>query len=266
MENYEYILTTQSVQNEDGSFFNPHELISVPEDKAKELAKTGQAIRIDTRVMDELQRKVRRAIKQAKKSIREMRESDNPYYHDPAVLDYEIKRVEDALDREVNEINEQWKRERQQMIDEATDIAANYTVRVSSSDRDKAEVIVSDFLFGSETGNKADALSDFQARLASASPSVLQAIKARYADIKRTLDTHFNTLDAVVTMSAINRQPKEKLVKIAVEQLPVNVDHDYFVYKTIKQSRDRFAWQALDSVESAGSLDAQFRALDRMGK
>jgi hypothetical protein len=61
MENYEYILTTQSVQNEDGSFFSPHELISVSVEKAKELTETGQAIRIDTRVMDELQRKVRRA-------------------------------------------------------------------------------------------------------------------------------------------------------------------------------------------------------------
>lgn len=234
-----YILTTQAIANEEVGTHESRKLISIEQEKADTLIKSGQAIRVNTDTMQKHETNVEQAVSQAKRKIDNLRNSDNPYYSNPDVLQYEINVIETALADEVTAINAQWSNERDSLINEASDLANNHTVRVAQSDRDKADGIISGFLMDVQTENKADALADFQSVLASVSPAVRQAVKSQYKDVETVLNDKYTTSDKIVTMAAINRQAPEKLAKFAMEQLPESVDDKYRQYTAVKQRSGR---------------------------
>jgi len=234
-----YVLTTQAIANDEMGTHESRKLLSIEQDKADALINNGQAIGVNTATMQKHETNVDQAVSQAKRKIDNIRNSDNPYYSNPDVLRYEINQIETQLADQITAINAQWSAERDSLINEASDLATNHTVRVASSDRDKAESIVSGFLVDVQTENKADALQDFQSVLASVSPAVRQAIKSQYKDVETVLNDKYTTSDKIVTMAAINRQEPEKLAVVAMRQLPESVDNTYRQYTAVKERSKR---------------------------
>lgn len=93
----------------------------------------------------EFEDQVNQKVQQFRKGVDKIQKSDNPYYQDKAVQQYEIKGLREKLEEEVAEINAEHNRQSEQAVEQAKDKAAKSYFTVTDNDRRQIENILGEF-------------------------------------------------------------------------------------------------------------------------
>ena len=120
--------------------------------------------------MEQYKKQVDQEVKRYRSEVTKMQTSENPYYHDPKVLEYETKQKRAELEKKIDEINKGFTADIDAQIEQMEAVAAKSYFRPSESDRKLVSEFMSDFLADAKLTytdkEKLDAFERLEQRLA----------------------------------------------------------------------------------------------------
>ena len=175
---------------------NQHTIVDIDDVSAEQLKSSGQAVEVSLGDYDNHRQRAKAAYDKFKKAEEQIKNSDNPYFKIPEVLDFEIRKIRDEFEAESLAAEADWKEFRKQAIDSAKTKAAQAYIPVSDRDKATAEQAVGRYAMQIAQVVGADAIreviANMQAELSRLTDSQKIAMQSQIgritADLERKID------------------------------------------------------------------------------
>ncbi|SFK12409.1 hypothetical protein SAMN04487936_107210 [Halobacillus dabanensis] len=144
-------------------------------------------------IKQQYQQQVDQEVKGFRNEVQKMKTSENPYYHDQAVLDYEIGQKRKELEKRVAEISDEFQKKIDEVVEAQEREAARSTFRVSTADRQLAEQFTTDLkaelTFSYSEADKRAAFNKFEEKIHHFDDeSGLYAIKQKLPEVAQAVN------------------------------------------------------------------------------
>lgn len=173
-------------------------------------------------IKEQYQKQVEQAVNKFRRDFDKIKTSENPYYHDEAVRDYEIQRLREELEKQVNEINKQFNAEIDAKIEELEPIAAKSYFRPTETDKRLVDEFVSEFLADAKLAfsesEKLDAFEKFEEKLGFLDENGLSLVRKRLPELFDALSDD-TTLQSKIRGLNATLKELQTTEKMALEEL-----------------------------------------------
>jgi gluconate kinase len=140
-------------------------------------------------------KEIERLVKDFRKKVDRINNSNNPYYNDRAVRDYEIGKLKSELEASVKEINGQYREEAQELLEQAKRQAAHSYFKPSASDKEFVTTVLDEFTsnvaFAYTDADRAEAFASLEARFEHMTPEQLFAVKSQLPRVLQSASDEF---------------------------------------------------------------------------
>ncbi|WP_338452326.1 hypothetical protein R4Z09_10835 [Niallia oryzisoli] len=141
--------------------------------------------------MEQYSKQIEAEVAKFRKGVEKIRTSDNPYYADVKVQDYEIRKLREQLEKNVEEIKAKFTTEIDAKIAEMEPVAAKSFFKPTESDRRLVDEYVSEFLADAKLSysdsDKLDAFERFEYKLGYLEENGLHEARKRLPEIAEKL-------------------------------------------------------------------------------
>ncbi|WP_173916909.1 hypothetical protein [Halobacillus sp. Marseille-Q1614] len=197
---------------------------------------------------EQLKKEVEKLTKDFRKNVDAINTSDNPYYKDAEVREYEINKLKGELDTKVGEINKEFHAHIDADIEQAEREAARSSFRVMPSDRDLAKQFVTDLkaelTFAMTDSDKRQAIERFEEKMGHfETEGGLYAVKQQLPDVAQAVqDDEFamkKLRQVNNTFNALQTPEQERLTELQDAKVS-GVTHKY---RTLQMTHPAFSYK-----------------------
>ncbi|WP_428909052.1 hypothetical protein [Niallia sp. Krafla_26] len=145
-----------------------------------------------------------------RKSVDKIRTSENPYYADVKVQDYEIRQLREQLEKNVQEINAKFTADIDAKIAEMEPVAAKSYFKPTETDRKLVDEFISEFVADAKLGysqkDKLEAVERFEQKLGYLDENGLSLVRKRLPEIADKLGDDKTIQSKLRSMNATFRE------------------------------------------------------------
>ena len=137
------------------------------------------------------QKAIEKEVKSFRKQVEKMQQSENPYYHDQKVQDYEINKLKESMETEVQRLDDEFHAKMDEEIEAQSRVAARSTFYTSDTEKrlvsDSLDELTADLTFATNDGQKLDAIEKFENKLNYLEDGGLAEVKKRLPEVARKI-------------------------------------------------------------------------------